>query len=95
MCQLLMVLPFFVTSCSVSGALQPSKKQVVVYVVDVIAISGEYMADLPFPDRYVYCLCACVCVSLYVHTVNTIDKSALPATHLCNLMPQMFQGYTI
>lgn len=27
------------------------EKQVVVYVVDVVAISGEYMADLPFPDR--------------------------------------------
>ena len=67
-CQLLMMLPFFVTSCSVSGALQPSRNQVVVYVVDVIAISGEYMADLTFPDRYVYCLCACVHACVFPYT---------------------------
>ena len=38
----------------------------VVYVMDVVAISGEYMADLPFPDRCVYCMCVCICVCVHV-----------------------------
>ena len=67
------------------------------YVVDVIAISGEYMADLPFPDRYVYCLCACVraCVHvcLCVYVCLCICVSALYSDHyrqasVPDLMPQ-------
>ena len=68
LCRYLILLFFLVERCFVtrcSHAVQPRKKQTVVYVVDVVAISGEYMADLPFPDR---CVCACVraCVRVRV-----------------------------
>ena len=50
--------------------MQPRKKQMVVYVVDVVAISGEYMADLPFPDRCVSALCVVLCVCSCVRYVH-------------------------
>ena len=55
----------------------------VVYVVDVVAISGEYMADLLFPDRCVrVCVCmrACVCVRVCVVCVCV---HACVSTYVC------------
>ena len=60
----------------------------VVHVVDVVAISGEYMADLPFPDRCMCvhvcaCLCACVracvCVCLCVRVCVCVHASSIHA----------------
>ena len=91
------VLVVYVTNSCLNIALQP-RKQMVVYVVDVIAISGEYMAGLPFPDR---CVCACVracvrasvrvCTHACVHVcVCCICKSPMHVymypTHLSHIM---------